>query len=100
MKKTKMYQNKAEIKKAVGKIEVLHRFLFGGGEGRVCGHGGADTFLGIRVGAEGNAGCFAVSIEVEGSAVLRRPGVPARGTAGHEAGKRLLQPGPKGLRTC
>ena len=56
---------------------MLHRFLFGGGEGRVCGHGGADTFLGIRVGVEGDTGCFAVGVEVEGSAVLRRPGVPA-----------------------
>ena len=79
---------------------MLHRFLFGGGEGRVCGHGGADTFPGIRVGVEGDAGCFAVGIEVKGSAVLRRPGVPARGTAGHETGKRLLQLGRKGLRTC
>ena len=31
---------------------MLHRFLFGGGEGRVCGHGGTDTFLGIRVGVK------------------------------------------------
>ena len=45
---------------------MLHRFLFGGGEGRVCGHGGADAFLGIRVGVEGDAGGFAVGIEVEG----------------------------------
>ena len=79
---------------------MLHRFLFGGGEGHVCGHGGADTFLGIRVGAEGDAGRFAVGIEVEGSAVLRRLGVPARGTAGNDAGKRMLQLGRKGLRTC
>ena len=79
---------------------MLHRLLFGGGEGSVCGHGGADTFLGIWVGAEGDAGCFAVGIEVESVAVLRRPGVPARGAAGHEAGKRLLQPGRKSLRTC
>ena len=78
---------------------MLHRFLFGGGEGRVCGHGGADTFLSIRVGVEGDAGGFAVGIEVEGSAVLWCPSVPARGTAGHETGKRLLQPGRKGLRT-
>ena len=79
---------------------MLHRFLFGGGEGRVCGHGGTDTFLGIRVGVEGDADCFAVGIEVEGVAVLRRPDVPARGAAGHEAGKRLFQLGRKGLRTC
>ena len=79
---------------------MLHRFLFGGGEGRVCGHGGADAFLGIRVGVEGDASGFAVGIEVEGVAVSRCPGVPARGTAGHETGKRLLQLGRKGLRTC
>ena len=59
---------------------MLHRFLFGGGEGRVCGHGGTDTFLGIRVGVEGDAGCFAVGIEVEGVAVFgvqtSQPGEP------------------------
>ena len=35
-----------------------------------------------------------------GASLPAQAGVPARGAAGHEAGKRLLQPGRKGLRTC
>ena len=80
----------ARVEKAVGKVPGVTS----------C----SVSLLTNSMGVEGDVPPEQIIAAVEqagyGASLPAQAGVPARGAAGHEAGKRLLQPGRKGLCTC